>query len=54
MPIGSSFDDFLEEEGIREETEIEAIKQVLSWKLQQAKIPSKCINIHTLLRFPET
>ena len=45
MSIGSSFDDFLGEEGIREETEIEAIKQVLSWKLQQAKIPSECRNM---------
>jgi antitoxin HicB len=36
MPIGSSFDEFLEEECIREETELKAIKEVLSWKLQQA------------------
>jgi antitoxin HicB len=34
--IGSSFDDFLKEEGIHEEVEASAIKRVLSWQLQQA------------------
>jgi hypothetical protein len=33
---GSTFDSFLEEEGIREEVEAIAIKRVLAWKLQQA------------------
>src|SRR3984885_73726 len=33
---GSSFDSFLEEEGIREETEAVAIKRVLAWQLEQA------------------
>jgi antitoxin HicB len=33
---GSSFDSFLEEEGIREEVEAVAIKRVLAWQLQQA------------------
>ena len=33
---GSSFDDFLEEEGIREEVEAVAVKRVLAWELQQA------------------
>jgi len=33
---GSSFDSFLEEEGIREETETLAIKRVLAWQLEQA------------------
>ncbi len=33
---GSSFDSFLEEEGIREETETVAIKRVLAWQLEQA------------------
>ncbi|AJD53265.1 Helix-turn-helix domain-containing protein [Thalassospira xiamenensis M-5 = DSM 17429] len=32
---GSSFDDFLEEEGIREEIETVAIKRVLAWQLRQ-------------------
>ncbi|KZB51649.1 helix-turn-helix domain-containing protein [Thalassospira xiamenensis] len=32
---GSSFDDFLEEEGIREEVETVAIKRVLAWQLRQ-------------------
>lgn len=34
--IGSSFDDFLQEEGIYEEVQATAIKRVLSWQLQQA------------------
>jgi antitoxin HicB len=33
---GSTFDRFLEEEGIREEVEAVAIKRVLAWQLQQA------------------
>jgi antitoxin HicB len=33
---GSSFDSFLEEEGIREEVEAVAIKRVLAWPLEQA------------------
>lgn len=32
--IGSSFDDFLEQEGTLETTQAEAIKRVLAWKLQ--------------------
>jgi len=33
---GSTFDSFLEEEGIREEVEAVAIKRVLAWQLAQA------------------
>ncbi len=33
---GSSFDDFLEEEGILEEVEEEAVRRVLAWQLEQA------------------
>lgn len=33
---GSSFDSFLEEEGIREEVEAVAIKRVLAWQLEEA------------------
>lgn len=33
--IGSSFDEFLEEEGILEEVRITALKRVLAWQLQQ-------------------
>jgi transcriptional regulator with XRE-family HTH domain len=32
---GSSFDSFLEEEGIREEVEAVAVKRVLAWELSQ-------------------
>lgn len=33
---GSTFDSFIEEEGIREEVEAVAIKRVLAWQLEQA------------------
>src|SRR5271156_6753329 len=33
---GSSFDSFLEEEGIREDVEAVAIKRVLAWQLERA------------------
>lgn len=33
--VGSSFDDFLEEEGIAEEVTAEAILRVVSWLLQE-------------------
>ncbi|WP_249422046.1 hypothetical protein [Marinomonas lutimaris] len=33
--IGSSFDDFLEEEGILAETNAVAIKRVVAWQIQQ-------------------
>src|SRR5512133_3837449 len=33
---GSSFDAFLEEEGIREETEAVAVKRLLAWQLEAA------------------
>lgn len=33
---GSSFDSFLEEQGIREEVEAVAVKRVLAWQLGQA------------------
>ena len=34
--MGSSLDDFLKEEGIFEETQAQAIKEVLAWQLAQA------------------
>ena len=33
---GSTFDSFLEEEGIREEVEAVAVKRILAWQLEQA------------------
>lgn len=33
---GSSFDAFLEEEGVREEVEAVAIKRVIAWEIKQA------------------
>jgi antitoxin HicB len=34
--IGSSLDDYLKEEGIYEETQAKAIKEVIAWQLAQA------------------
>jgi len=35
--VGSSFEDFLEEEGIKEEVYGEAIKAVLAWEIENAR-----------------
>lgn len=34
--VGSSFEDFLKEEGVLEETNATAVKRVLAWQLEQA------------------
>ena len=34
--LGSSFDDFLKEEGIFEETQAVALKRVLAWQIEDA------------------
>jgi hypothetical protein len=36
--IGSSFDDFLKEEGLYEEVTAQAIKRVLAWRIEQAMV----------------
>jgi antitoxin HicB len=36
--IGSSFDDFLKDEGIYEEVTADAVKRVLAWQLEQARL----------------
>ena len=41
---GSTFDSFLEEEGIREEVETGALKRVLAWQLEQALQEQKKTN----------
>ena len=33
--IGSSFDSFLKEEGIRDEVRIQAVKRVIAWQIAQ-------------------
>jgi antitoxin HicB len=38
---GSTFDSFLEEEGIREEVEAVAIKRVLAWQLEHAMLEQR-------------
>lgn len=35
-PIGSSFEDYLAEQGTLEETNTSAVKRVLAWQLEQA------------------
>ena len=39
--IGSSFEDFLKEEGTYEETTTLAVKRVLAWQLEQAMAKQK-------------
>ena len=39
--IGSSFDDFLAEEGITEEVEAGAIKKIIAYQLQEAMIKER-------------
>ncbi len=34
--IGSSFEDFLKEEGIYEEVQAQAVKEILAWQIDQA------------------
>ena len=36
--IGSSFDEFLNEDGISEEVAAAAVKRVLAWQLEQARL----------------
>jgi antitoxin HicB len=36
--IGSSFDDFLKEDGIYEEVTAIAVKRVLAWQIEQARL----------------
>ena len=36
LRIGSTLDDFLKEEGIHEETQARAIKEVVAWQLAEA------------------
>ena len=51
--IGSSFDDFLAEEGISEEVEASAIKKLIAYQLQEA-IKKEHISKTTLARRLET
>jgi antitoxin HicB len=34
--VGSSFEDFLQEEGIHEEVQAQALKEVIAWQIEQA------------------
>ena len=51
--IGSSFDDFLEQEGTLEATQAETVKRVIAWKLQE-EINTKRITKTDLARRMET
>ena len=46
---GSTFDSFLEEEGILEETEAIALKRVIAWKLEQA-MKEKKVSKYTMAK----
>ncbi len=41
--MGSSIDDFLKEEGIFEETQAQAVKEVVAWQLAEAMKKKKNI-----------
>lgn len=51
--IGSSFDDFLEEEGILAETNAVAIKRVIAWEIQQ-KIDNEHLSKTKMARLMKT
>ena len=44
--IGSSFEDFLKDEGVNEETTAVAIKRVLAWQLEQAMTKNRISKNH--------
>jgi len=44
--IGSSFDDFLAEQGIREQVNARALKRVIAWQLSQATDENGNIGAH--------
>ena len=54
--MGSSIDDFLKEEGIFEETQAQAIKEVVAWQLAEAMKEKKISKnkMATLLRTSRT
>jgi hypothetical protein len=39
--MGSSIEDFLKEEGIFEESQAQAIKEVVAWQLEEAGCPAR-------------
>jgi len=54
--IGSSIDDFLKEEGIFEETQAQAVKEVIAWQLAEAMRKKKIskARMATLLKTSRT
>lgn len=48
--IGSNFDDFLQEEGTREEVTAAAIKRVIAWQIAQAMKAQKISKTEMALR----
>lgn len=49
-PVGSSFADFLEEEGLREEAQAVAIKRVLAWQLERERAARKVSKVEMAKR----
>ena len=54
--LGSSMDDFLKEEGIFEEAQVQAVKEVVAWQLAEAMKRQKISKnkLATLLRTSRT
>ena len=54
--MGSSIDDFLKEEGIFEEAQVQAVKEVVAWQLAEAMRKKKIskARIATLLKTSRT
>jgi antitoxin HicB len=54
--MGSSIDDFLKEEGVFEEAQAQAIKEVVAWKLAEAMKKRKIskVRMATLLKTSRT
>jgi len=53
--MGSSIDDFLKEEGIFEESQAQAVKEVIAWQLAEAMKQKKSKNkMATLLKTSRT
>ena len=50
--MGSSIDDFLKEEGIFEEAQAQAIKEVVAWQLAEARSNIRCRQMNTIRRSP--
>ena len=51
--VGSSLNDLLKEDGILEELQVQAIKEVVAWQLEQA-MKKKRVSKGSLAKMPQT